>query len=84
MNKRSILIVSFNLFDELLNLSFNLLLMDLIENIEKTSINSKDFNIFLSINPLFMSLMNTLNVFNFYLFLSFSVSELDSLVTNLR
>ena len=76
--------IPFKLFHELLNLPFNLLLMDLIENIEKTSINSKDFNIFLSINPLFMPLMNTLNVFNFYLFLSFSVSELDSLVTDLR
>jgi hypothetical protein len=76
--------IPFELFYELLDLLFNLLLMNLIINVKKSSIDCKNFNIFLSANPLFMSLMDALNVLNFYLFFSFSISEFDSLVANLR
>jgi hypothetical protein len=76
--------IPFDLFYELLDLLFNLLLMNLIINVKKSSINCKNFHVFLSANPFFMSLMDTLNVLNFYLFFSFSISEFNSLVADLR
>ncbi len=67
-----------------LNLIFDHLLMVFIINIKEPSINSKYFHIFLSTDPFLMSLMNASNVLNTDIFLTLSISDLNSLKTYFR
>ena len=74
----------FELLNKLHYLILYHLLMMLVVNVIKASVYGQNFHSFLSAYPVFMSLMNGLNVFQTDLFLSFSVSDLYSLQTDLR
>ena len=71
------------LLNELHYQLFDLLLMMLIVNVIKPSINGQNFDFLLSVNPFFVSLMHTLNVFQTDLLFSFSVSDFYPLKASL-
>ena len=73
----------FKHLNKIKNLLFNHLLVMLIVNIINSSINSKNFHSFVSIDPVFMSFMNGLEIIKSNILFTFSISDFDSWVTDL-
>lgn len=70
--------------NEVKNFLLDHFLMVLIVDIINSSVDGQNFHPFVSVNPILVPFMDSLKIINTDIFLSLSVSDLDSRVTNFR